>query len=118
MGYFRYVGTQALIRRGLDEMVVSVNESIDQLLPKIDAATPVLTGELVGSERSVPAHIVGMTVKGEIRAGDGTAYGIIVHEKLAIHHKRGGAKYVEKPLIAHRPAHRARLAEAGRRAYG
>src|SRR4051812_8595340 len=101
-----YIGSDAILGRVMPRLEEAVVESADELLTVIKQdATPELTHTLERGERTGAPSVSSRSVSVKVHAGEGTDYGVIVHQKDAIHHKHGGAHYVTRPLVAHAARH-------------
>lgn len=116
MGTFRYIGTPALIARGLNALERAVTDSAEDLVAQAQAATPVDTGTLRASINTDGAQRAGNTVQAVVQTGgEANDYAIYVHEGTS----RGmpSFKYIEGPLLDNRSVYVEAITRAARGAY-
>lgn len=112
MAVFRYIGLAALIERGRGALTEGINHSAEDLVKAAMAETPVETGTLRASIHTDGAKAEGNTVRATVQTGgEASAYAVYVHEghrkdgSHVIKAYPGGAKYIERPLIARAPVY-------------
>lgn len=116
MGTFRYIGTPALIARGVNALTQAVNDSAEDLVAQAQAATPVDTGTLKASLHTDGAQVAGNSVTATVQTGgEANEYAIYVHEGTS----RGvpAFKYLEGPLLANRAVYMEAIRRAAQGAY-
>lgn len=79
--------------------VVALTNAAHMLFEASQRDVPVASGEL---KRSGRVRINAEELKATITYGEGLddARAVLVHEKMGMHHKHGGAKYLEKPFTS------------------
>lgn len=107
MGSVRYIGLAALLARGQAATVQAVAESANHLLGEVVEHTPLEEGTLRGSEHVIGPEVRGNVVEAKVATGgEASDYAIVQHEHEEFAHPLAGeAKYMEGPLIEHRPLH-------------
>jgi len=140
---FTYIGLEAIVARAREGLKAGVALSADELRDDVEDAAPEEGGALKGTVRveggRSSAGAASASASKRVVAGGGAAfYAVMVHEGTGPHGieprddgalQVGGAvvehvdhpgatanKFVERPLIAHRPRHLATVARACRRA--
>lgn len=122
MAELKFIGTEALIARGLEAMVQAVDQAAEDLVGKAQPAAPVVTGTLEGSIHNEGAKPSGMGVEARVSTGgESSAYAAIVHEGHradgSYPRKAGPSKFLERPLLENSATYVEHIAAAGRAAY-
>jgi len=115
----KYVGLAFLNARGIEAVSKAVGRAALDLQAKSADAAPFEFGTLKGS-----IHVEGPDVRGNeatakvATGGEASDYAIIQHENTSLNHPRGGgAKYIERPLLAMIPEYTRQIEQAGRDAF-
>lgn len=127
----RYIGLEALTAKALAAGIAGVNLSAEALVQAVQGAgvVPVDEGTLRSSIHvAEPAALNGQQITATVATGaEASDYAIPIHEggwvsgpKAGVriqNYQDGGPKYLEAPLVAHRPLHKAMLKRAMRAAF-
>jgi HK97 gp10 family phage protein len=105
----QFVGTAALIAKAQAALTEGITAAGEDLLAKCQAATPVATGTLRGSEHVEITSGGGSAEATVSTGGEASQYAIYVHEGT---YKMAARKYLENPLIDNAPLYAAFLAKA------
>lgn len=115
MAIFEFIGTAALIERGMAALEQAVAESLEDLLGKVMPETPVDTGTLKASEHVDGPQRKGFVVEGRVTTGgESSDYAIYVHEGTS---KMDARPFIEGPLLEHQAVHIQHVHDACKRAY-
>lgn len=112
---FHYIGLKAIENRAKAALLVGVKESAEDLKDKAQSKTPTLTGALEGGEEVEGPHLLGDRVEAKVKtSGSADEYAVYEHEGHYAHDD-GQRKFIQEPLLAHGPAHKAAIAKAAKR---
>lgn len=115
MGEFRYIGTAALIARGMSAIEQAVTDSAEDLVARAQERTRVDTGtERAGLHVDDVARTASSVIATVSTGGESSEYDIYQHEGT---YKMSGTHFLSGPLIEHRGVYREAIARAARGAY-
>lgn len=115
MPQISYVGSAALIARGMHALVPAVTESAEDLVSQAQSDTPVDTGTLKAGEHVAEVKVSGTEVTAKVATGgESNEYAGYVHEGT---YKMDARPFLADALLANAEVYKTAIEAAARGAY-